>query len=124
MCLQIIDTELKQQMSYKQRYGWKIFDVGFVPKKLFFQFFIHNQARQVPRRKWLRSFQPHTAIVFNQQRNKNERYLLRFHIYLVRPPAYMISAGERVCKVHWRGPVTTGWQNDLPIVVANRLRVN
>jgi hypothetical protein len=110
----------KKLRSYKQRYGWKIFIVN-TDNKLVFEFYPHKGHSLVPRRKWIKTAQSEFASVYNKDTCEYERYPLRFHIYLERPSK---SYDNIVRKVHWKGPVATGYQCGLLTVVANQLIVN
>jgi len=120
MCMDSLSSDGKKLRSYKQRYGWKIFMVD-TNKNLCFEYYRHNNSIIVPRRKWIKTHKTCTELVYNGDNKRYSRYPLRFHIYLQRPT---YGSDDVVCKVRWKGPVAVGYQDGLPVVVANQLKVN
>jgi hypothetical protein len=116
----------KKLVSFKRRYGWKIFRRPGVTNKLFFEFQCYKGNFAVPRRQWLKTNIQETVFIYWRHSARSTRYPLRFHIYLERPTK-LITLGESVDiikKVYWKGPVAVGYQNGLRVVVANQLKVN
>jgi len=124
MCMDMIDNRVKKLVAYKQRYGWKVFkaDIG---DTLYFEYQSYNRSAVVPRGKWITTKKRTCVWVENKQKlHKSTPYPLRFHVYLRRPETiYSHRSYIVVKKVRWSGPVATGYQDGLPVVVANKIKV-
>jgi hypothetical protein len=106
--------------SFQQRIGWKIFALTD-RKELLFKYQRHNGCSLVECNSWLTSSRKTRAEIFDTRTKTWRRYYLRFHIYLQRPTLFDNEYVVR--KVRWRGLVTTGYQTNIPVVVANQLLV-
>jgi hypothetical protein len=107
-------------VSFKKRYGWKVFLQDDDTGELLFEYQSYKKSRKVPRRQWLKTYTRKTELVYNYNIDKWTRYPLRFHIYLERPS----PVDGIVKKVRWKGLVAVGYQYGLRVVVANQLKVN
>jgi hypothetical protein len=106
--------------SFRQRIGWKVFCLTD-RKELIFEYQRHNGCSLVERNSWLTSSCKTRAVILDMRTKTWQRYYLRFHIYLKRPVSF--DSEHVIRKVRWRGLVTTGYQTDIPVVVANQLLV-
>jgi hypothetical protein len=111
MCLTSISKRPRELLSYRQRYGWKIFYNYRTTSTLLFAVYKHNGKAKVPMNRWLVSHAKPRMV------SDNMKYAPRFHVYLQRPRHGLIR------RVLFRYPVVTGYQCGCPVVVASRIKV-
>ena len=116
MCLTSLSDNPKKFLSYRQRYGWKVFHYFPVARKLEFHCFSHNHSFEVPINKWIKSKEPMVSF------GKRITYKPRFHIYLTNPSTKSFVTGY-VRRVLFRYPVAIGYQDRQAIVVASQIKV-
>jgi hypothetical protein len=120
MCLSRTDIKPSKLKAYKERYGYKIFNIYHAydgKKQLWFQIKAFKRSKVVPIGKWLFT-EPKRPIGCGS--NIVDKYLPGFHIYLKRPTAW---TDQKVVKVKFKHPICTGYQDFKPVVIAKSMYV-